>query len=234
MYRTCNGVWAYTDPSTRNQIYPRTSPYAFLWPHVPHKYEEDAVISAHRHGWCHVIDAAMTCLRSPPQVGTCSGNRLQERKCRTIRILINNREGGGYAMASGDFVATSGCGDAAQWFADVGAQDWPEEFDVVEELVPRLPPRPVRPQPRPLPRPRIDDGRESGRRRRRRGGGGGGAAELGLEGRERLQGSLVIPYRLFIQSLLPFASNELDVKMSLMLKMVKALQTTKGSNKAAV
>ncbi|KAD4180252.1 hypothetical protein E3N88_28843 [Mikania micrantha] len=74
MYRTCNGVWAYTDPSTRNQIqiYPRTSPYAFLWPHVPHKYEEDAVISAHRHGWCHVIDAAMTCLRSPPQVGTCS------------------------------------------------------------------------------------------------------------------------------------------------------------------
>ncbi|KAD4180253.1 hypothetical protein E3N88_28844 [Mikania micrantha] len=90
MYRTCNGVWAYTDPSTRNQIqiYPRTSPYAFLWPHVPHKYEEDAVISAHRHGWCHVIDAAMTCLRSPPQVGTCSGNRLQERKWLLTYSLI--------------------------------------------------------------------------------------------------------------------------------------------------
>ncbi|KAD5960859.1 hypothetical protein E3N88_12331 [Mikania micrantha] len=91
MYRTCNGVWAYTDPSTRNQIYPRTSPYAFLWPHVPHKYEEDAVISAHRHGWCHVIDAAMTCLRSPPQVGTCSEGVKQRRQA-------NDGDGGGFTV----------------------------------------------------------------------------------------------------------------------------------------
>ncbi|KAD3068865.1 hypothetical protein E3N88_36745 [Mikania micrantha] len=88
MYRTCNGVWAYTDPSTRNQIYPRTSPYAFLWPYVPHKYEEDAVISAHRHGWCHVIDAAMTCLRSPPQVGTCSDRRRTDLANEVVSIIF--------------------------------------------------------------------------------------------------------------------------------------------------
>ncbi|KAD7477246.1 hypothetical protein E3N88_00382 [Mikania micrantha] len=113
MYRTCNGVWAYTDPSTRNhiQIYPRTSPYAFLWPHVPHKYEEDAVISAHRHGWCHVIDAAMTCLRSPPQVGTCSGNRLQERKWSLMLLMAGIRRNTMEMTSGGDSLMSNATKD---------------------------------------------------------------------------------------------------------------------------